>query len=251
MGLDVTYVAENHENLRHIIIFLRVASVAPGVDIELEIPSSFSSSESGESFIVKYGARTSAPQPLPGRVFPGKKQVGMQNGYFEIKLSTLPSPDFPLPDDSPLLDASQLMSSSPSSFICASCSLPVIHSSDIVDYKDLPSEHWQELVEAWMCHADQKLHDHVAKHGKTGFYPLPGQALVGGSYILFEDASLSKPNLYITEEVKVCMTLIASALFLFLDGQEDRHWKFTNECCYRFWDNVTFGKSGTLIGPDY
>ncbi|KAF8627330.1 hypothetical protein AX15_004404 [Amanita polypyramis BW_CC] len=200
--LDVVYVAENHENLRHILIFLQMAGAAPGVEIELETPASFGSLESGESFIVKSGARISGPQLLPGHVSPGKKQVGMQNGYFEIKIPTLPTPDFPFVDDSPLLDASQLMSSRPSSFVCASCSLPVIQSSDIVDYRDLPSEHWQELVEAWMCHTDQKLHDHVAKHGKMGFYPRPYQALVGGSYILFEDASLSKPNLYIAEEIK-------------------------------------------------
>jgi len=59
----------------------------------------------------------------------------------------------------------------------------------------LPSEHWEELVEAWMCHSDQKLHEHVVKHGKRGFWPKEGEALVGGSYILFEESVVHSNNL--------------------------------------------------------
>jgi len=66
---------------------------------------------------------------------------------------------------------------------------------------DLPSEHWQELVDAWMCHADQGLHEQVAKHGR-GFWPERGQALVGGCYILFEESSVAKTNLCPTDETK-------------------------------------------------
>ena len=212
--MDIGYVAENHENLRHIIVFLQVAGATPGIEVELEVPSSPGSTESSENFIVKSGTRTSSPQPFPGRVLPGKKQVRLQNGHFEIKLPTLLSPELPLPDDAPLLDASQLMSYQPSGFVCASCSLPIIQSSDIADYRDLPSEHWQELIDAWMCHPDQKLHDHVVKHGKMGFWPQPGQGLVGGSYILFEDACILKTNLYTAEETKVrIITLIDSYAF--------------------------------------
>jgi len=74
-----------------------------------------------------------------------------------------------------------------------------------VDHQPLPappSEHWQELIDAWMCHPDQKLHEHVVKHGKMGFWPQPDQALVGGSYILFEAACISKANLYVVEATK-------------------------------------------------
>ncbi|KAK2461254.1 hypothetical protein APHAL10511_006781 [Amanita phalloides] len=199
--LGIAYVAENHDNLRHIIIFLQVTGHAPGVDVDLDVPASLGSMDGGESFIVKSGPHICGPQPLPGRVLPGKKQVRMQNDYYEVKLPTLLSSAFPVLDETPLLDASQLQSLNPSSFVCSSCSLPVIQSSDIVDYRDLPSEHWQELVDAWMCHPDQKLHDHVAKHG-MGFWPQQRQALVGGSYILFGDTCLSKGNLYIAEEMK-------------------------------------------------
>jgi len=52
-----------------------------------------------------------------------------------------------------------------------------------------------------MCHADQKLHSHVAKHGQ-GFWPEAGQALVGGSYILFEESSVVKTHLCSAEDSK-------------------------------------------------
>lgn len=52
-----------------------------------------------------------------------------------------------------------------------------------------------------MCHTDQKLHEQVAKHSK-GFWPEHGQALVGGSYILFEESSIVKNNLCPAEETK-------------------------------------------------
>ena len=67
---------------------------------------------------------------------------------------------------------------------------------------DLPSEHWEELVDAWMCHTDQSLHEQVAKRGR-GFWPGTGQALIGGSYILFEESSVVKNNLYPAEQPKV------------------------------------------------
>lgn len=68
---------------------------------------------------------------------------------------------------------------------------------------DLPSDHWEELVDAWMCHTDQKLNEHVMKHGKGGFWPEAGQALVGGSYILFEEDSMVKNNLCPSDATKV------------------------------------------------
>ncbi|PFH48710.1 hypothetical protein AMATHDRAFT_76589 [Amanita thiersii Skay4041] len=203
---DVAYVAENHETLRHIVIFLQVTGATPGVDIELEVltPSNIST-KGGDHFVVKSGPRISQPLPLPGNASPGLKEVKVQKGHFQIKFPSVPSSQ-PLESSNehhlPLLDASQLMASTPSSFICASCSLPVVHSSNISNYSDLPSEHWEELVDAWMCHTDQKLHDHVARHGRMGFWPKSGQALVGGSYILFDEASLVRDNLYTAKENK-------------------------------------------------
>ncbi|KAF9530284.1 HECT-like ubiquitin-conjugating enzyme-binding-domain-containing protein [Crepidotus variabilis] len=161
-------------------------------------PSSSSSSSSGE--IIGLGNRTfnqiSSQRSSPSHAHPQQPEAG----------------------SSPLLDATQLLALKPTSFICASCSLPLIFSSKVDVYRDLPSEHWEELVEAWMCHADQKLSDQVKKFtGKgsvggsnsakapserRGFWPEKGQALVGGSYVLFEESAMNRGNLFIGSEIK-------------------------------------------------
>jgi hypothetical protein len=67
-------------------------------------------------------------------------------------------------------------------------------SPPVFSYSDLPSEYWDELVEAWMCHSDQKLSKEVIQKGKgsssqEGWTPSsPTQVLVGGSYILVSEA---------------------------------------------------------------
>lgn len=200
------YVAENHENLHHILVFFTITGVKPGAELQAEVLP-LQSSEQGDHFVLKCGSHTSLPLLLPVYTTPGKKEVRAQGTHYEIKLTTTGSAS-PFSDingqPAPLLDATQLASINPTSFLCASCTLPLIQSSKVGTYRDLPSEHWEELVEAWMCHSDQKLHDQVTKHGKRGFWPSPGQALVGGSYILFEESAMNLNNIHMKEEPTVC-----------------------------------------------
>ncbi len=145
---------------------------------------------------------TSPPLTLPAQVSPGPATVSVVGGrHYQIKLPT-PSakkPDQLSPSDSTfardLLDATYFQAIGPTSFICSSCSLPLVRASQLHRYRDLPSEHWAELVDAWMCHADQKLHEHVQKGSKEGFWPGAGEALVGGSYVLIREDSIVKVNL--------------------------------------------------------
>ncbi|KAJ7742710.1 HECT-like ubiquitin-conjugating enzyme-binding-domain-containing protein [Mycena maculata] len=196
-NFSVTYVAEHHENLQHILVFLIINGATPGVDIEAEVlPAGGDDSNAGGDYlVVKSGSSTSLPLCLPGRTTPGKKHIRVQSGHYELKLSTLPTGTPSETTSAPLLDATQLSTANPTSFVCASCSLPLVQAAKIQVYKDLPSDHWEELVDAWMCHTDQKLNDHVMKHGRGGFWPEAGQALVGGSYILFEESSMVKNHL--------------------------------------------------------
>ncbi|KAG6840736.1 hypothetical protein C0991_004754 [Blastosporella zonata] len=207
VGFEVQYVAENHENLQHVLVFFTVTGALPGVNIEAEVLPPFpeNHSEGGDRLIISSGPRNSLPLLLPARILPGKQEVRVQRTHYEIKLTTVaprPSVDTPFEDPPPLLDAAQLSAAKPSSFICASCSLIIVQATKVGEYRDLPSEHWQELVDAWMCHSDQKLHDQVMRHGKGGFWPEPGQGLVGGSYVLFEESSMAQHNLHLADEVK-------------------------------------------------
>lgn len=63
-----------------------------------------------------------------------------------------------------------------------------------------------------MCHADQGLNEQVARHAKGGFWPDRGQALVGGSYILFEEGAVMRSNLWTAGNVKVRRFLLLSFL---------------------------------------
>ncbi|KAJ4000162.1 HECT-like ubiquitin-conjugating enzyme-binding-domain-containing protein [Lentinula boryana] len=202
ISFDVTYVAEFHETLHHILVFFTVTGAQPGVDLEAEVVPSFSDNQAddGDRLIIKSGSKTSLPLTLPAHVVPGKQEIKVQSGHFEIKLAALPSSSSSS-SPAPLLDATQLSNSNPTSFICSMCSLQLIQSSNI-RYRDLPSEHWEELVDAWMCHSSQTLNENVIKNGRGGFWPSPDQALVGGSYILFEDSSMAKDNLH-TDASKV------------------------------------------------
>ncbi|KAF8800567.1 hypothetical protein BYT27DRAFT_7199686 [Phlegmacium glaucopus] len=204
-GFEVVYVAENHENLHHILVFFTITGVKPGAELQAEVLPLLldQSSEQGDHLVIKCGPHTSLPLLLPAYTTSGKKEVRAQSTHYEIKLATTGS-NSPFSDingqPAPLLDATQLSSINPTSFLCSSCTLPLIQSSKVGTYRDLPSEHWEELVEAWMCHGDQKLHDHVTEHGKRGFWPSPGQALVGGSYILFEESAMNRNNFHMEEE---------------------------------------------------
>jgi hypothetical protein len=202
IGFDVQYIAENHETLQHVLVFVTVTGAEPSAEMEAEVLPSSPDSNHGDRLLVRNGPNTSFPLILPAHTSPGKKEVKVQRGHYEIKLSTSPATPTFMPEPLPLLDASQLLASSPTSFTCASCSLPVVQSSNIDTYRDLPSEHWEELVDAWMCHSDQRLHEQVAKRSR-GFWPNPGQALVGGSYILFEESAVVSNNLCSPDETKV------------------------------------------------
>jgi hypothetical protein len=196
-------VAEHHENLRHILAFLNVSGLTPGVNLEAFVASGSNDLVDGpnSTLVLRSGTIESPTLALPVRAKPGTEEVRVQGLHYEVKVATVESP-LPKAEPLPLLDAEQLRSRAPTSFICASCSLPLVHGSQIVQYDDLPSEHWAELVDVWMCHTDQTLNAQVTKHAK-GLWPQGGQALVGGSYILFDKSATVSANLWPAERNKV------------------------------------------------
>ncbi|KAF5389621.1 hypothetical protein D9757_004143 [Collybiopsis confluens] len=205
LSFEINYVAELHENLQHILVFFTVTGAQPSVDLEAEAFPSFSDfrATDGDYLIIKSGSKSSLPIALPAHVSPGKWKIQVQSDHFEIKLATLLASSSSA-ETKPLLDAAQLSAENATSFICSSCSLPVIQSSQIC-YRDLPSEHWEELVDAWMCHSSQTLNENIIQNGRSGFWPESDQALVGGSYIIFENAAMAKDNL-LPELPKVSLT---------------------------------------------
>ncbi|OCH86338.1 hypothetical protein OBBRIDRAFT_738197 [Obba rivulosa] len=208
--LEVQYVAEYHENLHHVMVFLTVSGMTPGVNLEAEVVPPLRTPDGdgdGACLLLKCGAGLSPLLRLPARVAPGKKDVKVAGPFFEIKLAAAPPASAASTSTAEvcapaLLDAAQLAAARPTGFVCASCSLPLVQAGRLREWRDLPSEHWAELVEAWMCHADQKLNEQVRRHSNEGFWPAEGQALVGGSYILVDEAVMVSSNLgYVTRDV--------------------------------------------------
>ncbi|KAJ1311846.1 hypothetical protein OPQ81_010307 [Rhizoctonia solani] len=200
--MNITYVAEYRESLGMVAVQLRVDGLARTSRLEAEVISSLDES----SLVLHCGSTTLPPLSLPSQVPVGKvdlfaasmgKPVGAAE-YLDLKLPTVANADgkdseHDLP---PLLDAEQLWASQPTSFACASCSLPVTHSlaSGNVRYNDLPSDHWAELLDAWMCHPDQQVTAELAKRAE-GIWPMPGQILVGGGFLLFDATMVNASGL--------------------------------------------------------
>jgi hypothetical protein len=199
--MSIKYVAEYRESLNLIAVQLRVDGLGRTSRLEAEVTSSLDQSR----LILQCGSTTLPLLSLPAHVPAGKvdlftasmgKPVGATE-YLDLKLisavSVGGSNEHELP---PLLDAEQLRTNEPTSFACASCSLPVVHgmASGNVRYNDLPSEHWAELLDAWMCHPDQKVTAELAKRAE-GIWPMPGQILVGGSFLLFDSTLVNTHGL--------------------------------------------------------
>jgi len=78
--------------------------------------------------------------------------------------------------------------------LSASQASPSKHPRTPTKYLDLPSEHWAELVDVWMCHPTQELNDAVAKHAE-GIWPKPNLVFIGVSYLLVHGSDVVEDNM--------------------------------------------------------
>ncbi|KAH7886879.1 HECT-like ubiquitin-conjugating enzyme-binding-domain-containing protein [Phlebopus sp. FC_14] len=216
-ALDVAYVAEHHETLRHVLIFITVAGFWTSTSSSTlssnfssmdkptaEVLPSTSSAISGDWLLLRFAGKPSPPLILPVPVIPGQKELLVQSGHWEVKVECAQGALASEHDDSALLTAHQLTSLSPATYTCFSCTLPLVLSPPL-KYRDLPSEHWEELVDAWMCHPEEQK---LAKGGMNGsggkggfgFWPGPNEGLVGASYVLFGEEAVVRDNVTVAAE---------------------------------------------------
>ena len=195
---------------------MTVSGIPVDTELQAEVLPTSSSGTEGDWLVIRSSSLSSPPLSLPVRVVPGKKGIHIRQGHYELKIGTTntcagrsTSPEEP----TPLMSAEQLISLKLTSLSCMSCSLPLVLGQKLTRYRDLPSEHWEELVDAWMCHADQTLHDHVAKHGR-GFWPEENEALVGGGYILLHRSAIVCNNIYCAEQPLVGTRLLIHIVLL-------------------------------------
>lgn len=96
-------------------------------------------------------------------------------------------------DSNVLFSAKQLTFIGATQWQCAICSNDLMDFSSTDRFIPLPSQHWEELVDAWMCHTDQQLNDTLLKAQKniehhTGLKE--GQVHVADSQLILSSTSL-------------------------------------------------------------
>lgn len=94
---------------------------------------------------------------------------------------------------------------------CQHCDASILNNS--VDYKvkDLPSEHWYELVECWICH-ETKPEEHQAR--MRPILARPNLLLVGTSYFLIHPDNLVNDSVQV-DSVVLDRTNVSATLFFF------------------------------------
>ncbi|KAG8904851.1 hypothetical protein FRB99_001057 [Tulasnella sp. 403] len=198
--LEVLHVSEYQQNLHTVQVYIRISSSVSMFDVEFEVlPTEDSALVGSDKFVVRAGTLESPLQTLPIAVMTGLQEVKPTGDHFEVKLTVPPlaqsSARRSNGNENHLMDASQITVMQPTSFVCSSCSLPIVQSTKIKQYLDLPSEHWSELIDVWMCHADQKLTEAISQQASGNFWPTRGRAFVGGSYLLFDEGAIVKNSL--------------------------------------------------------
>ncbi|GAA6002356.1 hypothetical protein JCM10207_001079 [Rhodosporidiobolus poonsookiae] len=176
------WITEESRNLGTLVVTFWPRASTSNKDEEFEVVSI-----DGDSILVAPSRGGPASRlSLPCRVIPQQATVNSLSGVHEVKLITIdPSPTKSRADlevHTPL-STDELRRSMPTSFACSTCNAQLADTSAITRYNALPSEHWAELLDAWMCHQDQELSADLIAKGK-GIKPRPDEGLVGTSYIL-------------------------------------------------------------------
>lgn len=174
------YICEHQENL---CTTLCIVYGATDVGFELEVDNASDATlvcDNDADFKLSIGL----PSPVPlGQRIP----LAVTNNYMEARIAALPGPTPTLAYNSAIthaLSAPSLRSLHPRSLNCYNCEFELASLPLDVHFKDLPSEHWAEMLEVWMCHSDPSFTAQIAKKARDGFWPDEKTVLVGGSYLL-------------------------------------------------------------------
>ncbi|ORY25819.1 HECT-like ubiquitin-conjugating enzyme-binding-domain-containing protein [Naematelia encephala] len=177
---SIVYIAEHQENLRIISVMLHGPGVPLNSDLNIEASSE-------EAVVTSKKDSSVLRIVLPTPVLATRTQLTSSDVHLEAKLSALPTSTSSISLNSIVpraLSAPELRTLRPTSLSCAECDREIVRLNGKADISDLPSEHWAEMMEVWMCHADPTWTAKLAQQTKDGFWPGSTQVLVGGSYLL-------------------------------------------------------------------
>lgn len=189
----MTYVVEHQENLKSLQVLAHGVGISSDLELNIQTLSSSSGSTKAAIITSKKDPSLSIDVVLPVSVYSDQTMpLVPQSLYQEAKLSALLTP---AASNALMithaLSAPDFRSMKPTILCCTICQrhlagLPF--SRDLKQaYKDLPSDHWAEMIDIWMCHDDPAFTVRLAGMTEEGFWPRDGGVLVGGSYVLLEE----------------------------------------------------------------
>lgn len=154
-GMDV--VLEYQRHIARATAHVRVPIVDPAAELRCDVERAELRAELRLQLVGYPDVRRSVPWP----VRPGSYTAAWRDGYTLTMSTDAPTRDVPL------LTSPWLASEELSGLQCARCTAQVAAFKGKAQQRPLPSESWEELVDAWMCHGDQRLNTSVSQ-GREG-----------------------------------------------------------------------------------
>lgn len=107
--------------------------------------------------LVSNQATSSYLLPSPAMVTQDAQSAVRLQDHWQVKLQMAASIQRNAQEAPTPLSARILQKDLPTGFACNVCLKLVAETSTITQYRSLPSQHWEELVDAWMCHPTQEI----------------------------------------------------------------------------------------------
>jgi hypothetical protein len=208
----MSYAAEHQENLGLVQVMLH--GIGASIKDDWTLETSSVTCDCDEAIVTSKRDAMTLRVSLPVPVYPNQSvPLVAEDLHLEAKLSAAPSSQNQSLKNiiTHALSASEVRSLRPSALCCAACDREVADVSLAsregqyeaeAEFKDLPSEHWAEMMEVWMCHQDPAFTAQLAKRTEEGFWPSRGTVLIGGSYFLIDKDQVKRTNLHF-EDSKV------------------------------------------------
>jgi hypothetical protein len=214
---NLSYIAEHQENLNVVQVMVHGDKMSTYPELFIEADSEMSE----EATLLSKGATSHFRIRLPVPVQGGQKvPLAAPHFHLEAKL-TAASTQLSEPVSSlntmitQALCATDLRRIQPKVIACTGCDREIAELPNKCGFKDLPSEHWAEMMEVWMCHSDPGFTAQISAQTKDGFWPSEGIVLVGGSYLLLRDEYVKEHNLVTdSTSVSVSSTLLRAPSLL-------------------------------------
>jgi hypothetical protein len=194
---NLSYIAEHQENLNLVQVMVHGDKMSAYHDLSIEADSDANE----EATLVSKSNTSGIRINLPVAITPGQKvALAALHFHLEAKLASIPiSPSAPVSSLNTMITqalcASDLRKMQPKIICCTTCDREIAELPSTCAFKDLPSEHWAEMMEVWMCHADPGFTAQISAQTKDGFWPSTGTVLVGGSYLLLKEEYARNHNL--------------------------------------------------------